>query len=264
MRFLAGVLAMLVVLIPRPGHAQSAPAAAETPRFFIDVNVFGAVESFSDRRVFTSRSLLFSEIATTTATYPKPGRVTGAALDLGGGIRLPRGFSTGLHYTRTVYDDGVGLTTTIPHPTYLNSLATASSTPKDLLERREAAVHLFLALSLRPFGRYHVRLFGGVSEFSYSAQMVRAVTYSQTFNPLTPQNVVVVTGLDSERITAHDTGLHAGGDVTYFVNQTIGISAGARVSQGTVSFTEPLSRLKQGVRVGGTQIYTGVRFRFGR
>jgi hypothetical protein len=263
MRFLVLVLTALIVLIPCSSQAQGAPSGTDAPRFSVDVNVFGRTESLASNRVFSSRSLVFSEIATTTASYPEPRRLSRAVLDFGGSMRLGQWFSTGIQFSRVVFEDGVKLSATIPHPVFLLAPATGSAESSDLLKRRETALHVYLALLSSAGRRYEWRMYGGLSLFAYSADMVRTVNYSQTFDPVRPQSTITVTGQVSETKNAYDLGMNGGADFTYFLNRTLGLSLGWRYSQGTVTIDESLSGLTQRVRVGGTQMITGVRFRLG-
>jgi hypothetical protein len=53
-------------------------------------------------------------------------------------------------------------------------------------------------------------------------------------------------------------------DFAFFFNKLLGISGGFRYSEGTVTLKEePLSKIRQDIRVGSTMFLVGLRLRFG-
>ena len=105
---------------------------------------------------------------------------------------------------------------------------------------------------------------GGADRVLYKAEMVKEVLYVQTFNPASPQQTITINGATTSQVDAVDVGVHAGTDVTFFFTKIIGVGAGVRYSNGTVTLDqEPLSKLSQDIRVGSTSVFVGLRLRVG-
>ena len=253
----------LVVLVPHPSLAQ-ASSSPDQLRFFVDITLSGVASPLALGRVFTSRAVTFGEIATAHATYPEPSRENLLPLaEAGGGIMLGRHFGVGVIYSRTSYEDVVGLDATVPHPVFLNAPASGLGVSAGTLERKEAAAHVLLVLAPIRTARSEMRLHFGPSFFWYRADMVREVLYTQTFDALTPSNLITINDAASQKVTAATLGFHLGGDLTYFLTHRFGIGGGMRYSRGTVTVEpEPLSRLKQDIRVGNTLYFVSLRVRF--
>ena len=260
MRLAQALLVGVLVMIPGASLAQNRPS--DEGRILVDVNVGGAT-SLAKGREFQSRFITFSEVGSEFATYPKP---SGAIeFDVGGSYMLTRWFGVGISYTHTSYEDGADLKATIPHPTFYSASATNTGVTGSSLKRREGMTN-FSAVVI-PWGtdRLEWRLTGGLTFFSLKSDMVNDVLYTQTFVSTAPQQTITVTGFTTATVTASDYGYHGATDITYFVTDMIGIGAGARFSYGTVTLDEePLSKLSQEIRVGGTQVFAGLRLRLGR
>ena len=260
MRRLSAVLVAVLLVIPGASQAQPAAGVPENSRIFLETNFLGAASSHAQRREFTSLFPLFGEVATTRSIYVQPSTANPfSMLDVGGGVMLMRGLGVGLSVSRTRYEDVADLVATIPHPSILNAPSTGVGTTNTRLERRERATHLFLAIVPIHTRRFQLRFFGGPSWFTYSADMVKDVSYE-----LNEQNVLRITGSTSIEATGSALGLHLGGDFAYFFTKRFGIASGMRFSESTVTVNrEPLSTIAQEIRVGSTQFYVGARFRFG-
>jgi hypothetical protein len=261
----AGTIAVVVLAVPRASQAQVGAGPPPAPRFFMHVNLGGAEQALADETALSSRFVRFGEVASSRATYPKPsrGRMS-PLLDLGAGIMLTPDLGIGVGYSRTVDEDIVGLEATIPHPLFLNAEASASGVTGRTLKRREAAVHLTAVLSVFRTDRLEVRISGGPSLMSYSADMVSEASYAQAFDTVTPRNTIAIVGHTSETAEDRTLGINAGADVTYFLTRGLGVGAGLRFSLGTVTLSEePLSRETQEIRVGGVLGFFGMRVRFG-
>jgi len=88
--------------------------------------------------------------------------------------------------------------------------------------------------------------------------------FAQAFDPATPQNAITINGFGSTEATGSRFGGHAGTEVTYFLTKFVGVGAGVRFGFATVKLDEePLSGIGQDIRVGGTTVFLGVRFRAG-
>lgn len=262
MRLALGILVALVVGIPRTSPAQTAPLWDDA-RIVVDVNPFGSADSLAKDREFQSRFLRFGEVGSSFATYPRPSRAT-TFVDVGGSYRMTRWTSVGVAYSRTAHEDGAVLRTTIPHPTFFAAPATSSGGTGEELTRRESATHLYFAFPLQ-IKRAEFRVLAGPTFFSLKADMVQEVLYLQTHDPSSPQQTITVSGFRTAEAKGTDIGFHAGGDATFFLTKMVGVGGGVRFSQGTVTLDpEPLSQVRQDIRVGGTTVFVGLRLRVAR
>ena len=266
MRPVTALVALLLV-IPRSSPAQTdpAPRPSAEARFFVHVNPSGTAHSPAKPREFTSLFLRFSEVGSMRTIYPKPARVRlWPLLDAGGGLMLTRRVGLGVSYSRTDFEDVVGLAATIPHPSVLGAPATATGETTQTLARRESVTNVFVLLVPVRLHHAEVRLFAGPSFFSYDADMVDDVLFTQAADPLLPANTITIDGFTSREARGRAVGVHAGAEVAYFLTRMIGIAGGVRLSRGTVTVDEePLSGLSQPIRVGGRLVFVGVRVRFG-
>jgi hypothetical protein len=262
MRHLLGIV---LILVSRPVAAQiPAQPKSEGARFFIDVSLIGSATSNARERTYGCAFLQDSEVATFRATDPRPsgGRVF-PIVDIGGGIALTRRVSLGVAFTRASYRDVSTLEATVPHPYYLDVPATGvgQSAP---FRRTERATHLSMTLTVLRTGRTEWRLSGGPSIIAYSADMVSGIRYSQAATAASDANVVTITGQTTQNVGGRTLGGHVGSDVAFAMTRAIAVTGGLRASIGTVTIDrEPLTGLSQDIRVGGQQIFLGVRFRLG-
>ena len=270
MRAVVGLFVAGLLLIPRASFAQGAtptptpPPPPPIPRFFIDINPVGVAWTASHDREFIGFFPKFGEVAQFTAKYPKPSMGL-QVLDIGGGFLLTRSLGVGASVVRTTYQDTAEMFATIPHPVFLNAFATDGAVTDRELKRNETAVHFGMYWIPRRTDHSELRFTLGGSYFFYDAEMISDISYDQTFSQTTPQNAVTVTGFTSERAKGGGFGGYAGVDYIYFLNRVFGVGGGLRLSRGTVSIEpEPLSGINQQIRVGGANVYVGLRLRFGR
>jgi len=258
-----GCLLAVLFAIPVPALAQTA-ASAHPPRYFVDFSVAGVADSLAHERAFKVPFVIFGENASVGADYPQPGRARGVPIDAGGGFMFNKYLGVGASLSRTRYEHAVGLSATIPHPLFVNRPASATGVEDHALEAREQAVHVFVTFVPLHRDRFELRVTGGPSFFSYKADMVENVLYTQDYSESTPANSIVIDGAANQEVDAGGTGFHIGGDFTYFLTRLIGIGLGMRYSQGVVTLDrEPLSQLSQQFRVGNTLVFLGVRLRIG-
>jgi hypothetical protein len=266
-----GPVVLTAALLLSPGTIQAQgvvrvdrPPRPDQSRVFVDVNVAGQSSSVSGSREFTSRFVRFAETGSMGADYPAPRSGLSPLVDLAGTFMLKRFLGVGVSYNRVTYDDNVGVSATIPHPTVFGFPASDSGTTDRALERVEATTGVFMTLVLVRTDQLQVRVLGGPSFFSYRADMVQDVSYAQTATPLMPQHSITIEGFTSATARGNAVGLHAGGDVAYFFSKLFGVTAGVRFSDGIVTLDrEPLSGVSQQIRVGGTLVFLGARVRFG-
>jgi hypothetical protein len=265
MRRFGFVLGVALLMVPRPGLAQTRVRTTGEARIFVDVHLAGGASVLDHGRTFASRFVAFGEVGSGRATYPRPSRATvSPLLDVGGGVMFTRSLGLAIGYSRTSSDDLVGLETTVPHPRFLNAPASATAVTNTPLTRQERAAHLSLVLVPVQRRQVELRLLVGPSVFWYTADMVSDIQYVQTFDPVTTQNAIAITGFGTDTARVRTLGLHAGGDLTYFFNRVLGVGTGVRFSWGTVTVSEPMSQQRQQIRLGGTLGFLGVRIRFSR
>lgn len=261
MRLAMGLLVALLVMIPEPSLAQIPGWPPDPGQILIDVN-FGMADSLAKDREFRSRFITFGEVGSSIARYPTPS-LAGTFVDIGGSFMVTRTYGVGVSYSRTSYEDVVGLSTTIPHPTFYAAPASTTGGTSELT-RTEGATNIFLlAMPIRRSG-LEWRIFGGPTIFSLKADMVDEVLYAQTFDPASPQQTIAINGFTTSEATATEWGVHLGSDVAFFFTNMFGVGGGVRYSYGTVTLDrEPLSTLDQDIRVGSMQFFLGLRFRIG-
>jgi hypothetical protein len=240
------------------------PPRPDESRIFLDVNVSGASSPLGGSREFTSRFIKFSEAGSITSNYPAPKGNFSPLVDVGGSYMFKRFLGVGASYNRVAYDDNVGLTATIPHPSYYQAPATDTRGTDRSLERVEATTNVFMTLVLIRTNNLQFRILGGPSMFSYHAEMIQDVSYAQSAVPLLPQNSIAIDGFTAAKAEGGALGFHAGGDVAYFFSRLVGMTGGVRFSNGLVTLErEPLSGVSQEIRVGGTLVFVGARVRLG-
>jgi len=256
---LAAILAM-----PKPSLGQALPTFGPDPqpRIVFDVNVFSTANSPAHTRNFTSTFITFGEAARTNAEYSKPPGVSSMPFDLGASYMLVRWLGAGYSHGRTTYELTPIVAATIPHPVFLQSPATGTGTTGHEFSRHETENRLYLILAPYRSNRFEARVFGGPSFFSYSAQMIKTVSYAQAYSATTPQSSITITGSTDAKASGSAVGFAAGADFAYFPLRHVGFSVGYRISEANVQIDEPLSGLRQEVLVGSNVVFVGVRFRF--
>lgn len=267
MRKLFGFVMLVGVLsiIPGTSVAQTnGGGGADGSRILLDVNVSGLDGSLGSDRIFRSFFIAAGEVASAETTYRRPARNFSAFLDLGAGYLFARRAGIGVTVARTSHESAIRLSASIPDPTLWNAPSTIID-ESAVVDRREVATHIFLAFVPVRTHRTHVRLTGGPTVFSYSADMVSGFSYQHAPAAENARSPVTITAVATERMTSRTLGFHVGGEATWFLTNAVGVAAGVRFSRGTATIdVEPFSKLIQQVRVGQTRGYMGLRFRFGR
>ena len=231
----------------------------------MDVNLLGYVDPLGESKTFENYALKSGEVATFKASYPKPSSSGLFPAYVGGGFMLSRSVGIGVSYSRMSRESVVDLSAAVPHPTFLNALATDTGTTGTAVTRKESAIHISFAVVPVRSSRLEFRMMGGPSFFTLNGDMVREVTYEQTFDRLAPQNAITINWISSGEARGSAIGFHVGVDFTYFVHRFVGIAGGVRYGSATVEVeTEPLSNLSQKFLVGSTTMFLGLRVRLGR
>jgi hypothetical protein len=262
------------MLIPGVSHAQT---VGGNSKVFFDLNLFGLSQSAAKETTFSFDFETFDEIATISATYPKPARTNNFIgsdfLDLGGGFMFHRNMGVGVSYTMTAYEDAAGLTATIPHPVFFDAHGTGTG-ETEALRREEQAINVFFVYAPVRSNNIELKFYGGPTFFLYKADMVYDISYTQDFSFSTTFNQITITDYELREAKGSGIGFNVGGDFNWFFTRIFGVGAGVRYNQGDVSNLyynfegnrvegEPMSEDPNAkVRVGGLLVYTGVRFRF--
>jgi hypothetical protein len=265
----------MLMLVPGVSEAQT---AGGNSKVFFDLNLFGMSQSGAKETTFSFDFETFDEAATISATYPKPKRTNNFIgsdfLDLGGGFMFHRNMGAGVNYSLTAYEDPATLTARIPHPVFFNAHGTGTASTADIpetacqcddpLRREEQAINVFFVYAPVRTSNMELKFYGGPTFFSYKADMVFDMTYTQDFSFSTTFNQITITEYELRKdVKGSGIGYNVGGDFNYFFSRIFGVGAGFRFTQGDVEVDEePMSEQRQDIRVGGLLIYTGVRFRF--
>ena len=275
MRVRSGVILAILLTCPSLSGAQTTGSIfggpPETPvpvppRAFLDVNLVSVTKAESGAREFRSRFVTFGEPGSARATYPTPSSTTSfPSFDIGAGYMTGVLLGLGINVSRTTFEDAASLSTTIPHPVYLNFAATGDGVTSRVLPRRETAISAYVAAVPIRTSRAELRFFLGPSYYRVKAEMVDSVTYNQSSSITPPGNTITVSGFTSSDAKGGGLGFHLGADFTYFFTKRIGVKGGIRFSSAQVTLKhEPLSKLEQDLRTGGPTVSLGARFRFGK
>lgn len=254
----------ILFLLARPVCAQTQSPPAEQGRLFINVNLVGAALSNAAERDFRNSFLQYGEVGTIEARYPKPTNERVAPLlDIEGGLLINRHLGFGIGFSQTVFDDPSTMQIVVPHPFFLNAPGTATAN-SDPLRRTENFTNIFMTLVALRSGKMEWRFSGGPSIISYAADMVSAISYSQDAPPTSQSNVVTITDYSTQHVSGTSFGAHISTDFAYDIARMVAIAGGVRGSLGTVEIDpEPITKLKQDIRVGSWQLFLGLRFRLG-
>src|SRR6187549_3262757 len=93
MRTELGILAALLLTLPRISAAQVSPttgAPPNLPRIYMDVNLLGYADPLGEAKTFENYALKFGEVATFKASYPTPSQSAVFPAYVGGGYMLSR------------------------------------------------------------------------------------------------------------------------------------------------------------------------------
>ncbi|MGH9148620.1 MAG: hypothetical protein ACRD1Q_18055 [Vicinamibacterales bacterium] len=240
MRVLMAVVCGMGVLL------QAAPGAAQDQvRVHIDAALQTATSNFTATAVFTE----FVEEGQVTTNH-----TVGSGLVFGGGatVRAWRQLAVGAAVSFFSKNGTGQLEAELPHPFLFNQHRLVSAEASDL-KRREIATHI-IAGWIVPADRMEVTVSGGPSIYQVQQDLVSGITYTHEF----PYDVAVFTGAITRRLEKVVVGFHVSGDVTWKLNNDVGLAVSGRYSRATVNDDETGTSID----VGGLQIGGGVRFFF--
>ena len=204
--------------------------------------------SFDDSFTFTQ----YQETGTTEIAYDIG---AGGIFEGGAAVRVWKRLSLGGVISHVTVDSPATVTSSVPHPFFLQRHRQVTGEPEGL-RREETALHFQVQYQLPPFGRLHVVLAGGPSLIDVRQTMVIDVNYAEAF----PYDTGTFTGVDSNRGTGTATGFNAGVDFQWMFNPKLGAGALVRLTKATVDLNVD-KRIVQ-VDAGGTQIAAGIRLAF--
>ena len=148
-----------------PGFAQARPAAPPNlnprVRAMINGGYQPSTTSFDDSFTFT----LYQETGTTETSYPVG---AGAIFEGGASVRLWKGLAVGGVISHFAVDSLATVTSSEPHPFFLQRPRQLSGEPEGL-RREETAVHVNAVFFVPVSPKFHVLIFGGPSFFSVQA-----------------------------------------------------------------------------------------------
>jgi hypothetical protein len=137
----------------------------------------------------------------------------------------------------------------LPHPFFLNQPREVSGTIPG--ERTELAIHPRVAW-VQPAGRrVLVTLYGGPTYFTGTATIVTSFEFDEQY----PFDEAQFERGITEEEDVEVWGVHAGGDVSFFFNDVIGLGGFAQFSRGSADLS------LGSVDVGGFQAGGGIRIR---
>jgi hypothetical protein len=256
------ILASQVVVAsvgPRSPQANRATPASVPPRLpkkypaIFTIDAVYRIGRDDLTRSFTAFTDVFAEAGSIATNY---GRSTGLALDLmfGQPIWGPLGVGVGADYYPRKQKATVEAR--IPHPFFFSHLRPATfDTPS--LKGHEAAVHIPVMWMPPSFGPVKVLVFGGPSVFRVSQTVVTDLDLDEQY----PYDTVTIAGVVTEERKGLLVGYHAGADVGYFFNRSIGIGGSALYSRATMTFDKDAEATTTGF-AGAVQAVAGLRFRF--
>jgi opacity protein-like surface antigen len=249
------MLTAAAVLVSAPAAAQSSSSSYSdgSSRVFVALNggYHASSLAFDDTRLETQAG----ETASWTAGY----RVdAGPGFDVGGGVRVWRSLVMTVATSRFTQSRRAAVSAELPHPFMFNVPRSVSGETQPL-RHVEQAVHLGVGVMLPASGRLQLGLFGGPSVFSIQRDLLADVSYSESY----PYDEAAYESATISKVSQTRTGFNVGGDVAYFVTDTVGIGGGVRFSRAEARLTSPATGEAMPVEAGGTQATVGLRLRFG-
>lgn len=231
----------------------AAPAAAQTPRIFANIN-FGYQAQNQDFRQ-SAEFPLYEETGTWQADHALE---SGPLFDLGAGIHVTRNLAVGVAYSlRTKQDRDAAVTATVPHPIFFDAPRSASGTATGL-EHSEQAVHLQAIWHVPVTVEFSMALFGGPTFFRVKDVLIESVTPAETGDL---SNVNLLFGTSSQ--SRSTVGFNVGVDSSYMLMRNVGVGAMLRYTRGSVDLLNPAgSGGEISIDTGGLEIGAGLRFRF--
>jgi hypothetical protein len=253
-RLIASVCLCLTVAVPT--YAQ-APAPGSRVQIDLDVAQFF---SHQDAQTFTFSKSLFSETASSAASYAKLPSVTDFVPTVT--LAVHKGFGFSFRVDGQDYTMNPGLGVSIPSPFFFRDAATAVAPTATSLSRKDRAYNFQAVYTLPLKHDLLLRLYGGPTIFTLNADLVGAIFYLQNASPVLPINIVTINSFTSQNVTGSTVGFNVGADLSAFFSKHVGVGGGVQDNSGTITVTEPLSGTQQDFKMGHTSVNGGLRLRF--
>ena len=243
-----GLVCAVAVVLTAPVSGQS--------RGWVDLSIV-SVQPAQGQQDYRLERTVFGELGRIESSYPALPRRTG--VELGGGVGVAKGLGVGIMATRakTFYAGSVRVS--MPHPFFFNRFATDMGA-SETITRTDTRLDLSAVYLVPSRPAWRVRVFGGPSRLSVTEGLIGRVTWMQKADVL--DNRLNITSVTTETVTGSAWGWHAGGDVAYFPSRYVGVGGGVRLSNGSVSVTEPLTAAPTDLDAGSVMVGAGLRFRF--
>jgi hypothetical protein len=181
---------------------------------------------------------------------------SGALFDLAGGVRVWRRLALGVGVTRLSNDVTADLSGTVPHPFFFGRPRLVSA-PLGGMTRDERGVHVQARLVVPAGNKFEATFFGGPSFFQLTQRIVTGFNYSEEY----PYDAVAFDHVDTVEATESAVGVNVGSDLALFFARHVGV--GGTIQFATASVDVPSATGQtQDLKVGGTQVGAGIRFRF--
>lgn len=231
--------------------AWSLPAFAQgTPREHVAISIGVADPAGSSTFSQTVTFEAFSEEGTLTTRYTIPAH---PRLNVGGVVRLWRGFGAGIAATRSSASDPAEITGQIPHPINANQPRALTGSVDAL--HRESAIHVQAVYWFQPAPRVDVLLSAGPSFMRVEQDFVSDVSYTQAF----PYDTVTFESATLTRKDERVTGGNAGAEIGVRLVPRIGVSGLVRYSRATATFADTGAT---SMKLGGFEIGGGLHVTF--
>jgi hypothetical protein len=226
---------VLAVLFPAVAGAQGLDARV---RVGVSVGIQTAGDTASQNFTVT-KNLEPATISAETPFDQVP------MFDAGGWVRLTSRVGAGVAFSRISRSSDAAIQASIPHPFYFQQPRAISGTQPGLHES-ENAVHIDA-----------VALFGGLTVFNATQDLVTDVTYTESY----PYDTATFTGATMSRQSVSKTGYNLGADVTWMLSDRVGLGGLFRFSRASADYSVS-STNQVTVDLGGVQAAGGIRFRF--
>lgn len=237
---------------------SGAPAAAQgwEGRGFLSVD--GSYQASATEFASDATFTLYTEGGSLDTTYKIK---AGPVINVRGGVRVWRNLALGAGVTQFNRTHTATVAARLPHPFFFGRLRDASGDAGDLT-REETGVHLEVTW-LVPLGdKLDLSVFGGPSYIQIKQDLVRQVTYSESY----PYDTATFGGADRSSGTKANVGFNVGGDVTYLFTKRIGVGGFVRLTRASIQLQPvqiaPDTGTVDKVDAGGAQVGGGLRVRF--
>jgi hypothetical protein len=219
------VAVLAALAFPLSGWAQEANNGWGG-RAFVAINAGAQAQSPN----FEYESSVIAWRETARAGLEIPGK-TGAAFDIGGGVRLVENLGVGVTYSRYSKTRTGTLSTIIPDPWFRNA---ASEVHQQIpLQREENAIHIQAIYRIPVANNLQVGLFGGPTYFRCLDDVISQFALEGEILWPSLDWVVGFRGVTQTVDKDSVWGFHGGADVTYLLTKYFGVGTTVRFSRAS-------------------------------